>query len=235
MRRFFALLLLTCVIVSCSESKNFTVSGTVKGLKKGTLYLQRIQDTVLSNIDSLVVDGDPEFEFSLNLEEPEVLYLHLNKVDASGYDDRIMFFAEPGEMNITTSLKNFEGFAAVIGAENQMRWTEFQKMNQKFNDKNLDLIKGSYEAQISGEQDDILRYDDSLQRLLTSKYRYTGQFASTNAELEMAPFLILSQIPDANITYLDTLYSRFPNKIKRSKYGKQLKKLIEERKSTEQE
>lgn len=230
MRRFFTLLLLTCVLVACSESNNFTVSGTVKGLKKGTLYLQRIQDTALINIDSLVVDGDPEFEFSLTIDEPEVLYLHLDKVDASGYDDRILFFAEPGEMNITTSLKNFEGFAAVMGAENQMRWTEFQKMNQQFNDKNLDLIKRSYDAQISGVQEDILKYDDSLQRLLTSKYRYTAQFASTHANLEMAPFLVLSQIPDANVTYLDTIYKRFPNNIKRSKYGKQLEKLIEERK-----
>jgi len=234
MRRFLALLLLTCVLVACSESNNFTVSGTVKGLKKGTLYLQRIQDTALVNIDSMVVDGDPEFEFALTIDEPEVLYLHLDKVDASGYDDRILFFAEPGEMNITTSLKNFEGFAAVMGAENQMRWTEFQKMNQKFNDKNVDLIKGSYDAQVSGVQEDILKYDDSLQRLLTSKYRYTGQFASTHADLEMAPFLVLSQIPDANVTYLDTIYKRFPAKIKRSKYGKQLEKLIQKRKASQE-
>lgn len=235
MRRIFAFILCTCILTACSETKNFKVSGSIKGLKKGTIYLQRIQDTILVNIDSLVVDGDPEFEFDLNLTEPEVLYLHLDKVDASGYDDRILFFAEPGEMNITTSLKNFEGFAAVIGSENQMKWTEFQKMNQKFNDKNLDLIKGSYEAQIAGEQEDILKYDDSLQRLLKTKYRYTGQFASTNSELEMAPFLILSQIPDANVTYLDTIYNRFPNKIRRSKYGKQLKKLIQERKEAEKQ
>lgn len=235
MRRIFAFILCTCMLAACSETKNFKVSGSIKGLKKGTIYLQRIQDTILVNIDSLVVDGDPEFEFDLNLTEPEVLYLHLDKVDASGYDDRILFFAEPGEMNITTSLKNFEGFAAVIGSENQMKWTEFQKMNQKFNDKNLDLIKGSYEAQIAGEQEDILKYDDSLQRLLKTKYRYTGQFASTNSDLEMAPFLILSQIPDANVTYLDTIYNRFPNKIRRSKYGKQLKKLIQERKEAEKQ
>jgi len=235
MKKFFVILQLAFVLVSCSESKNFTVSGTVKGLKKGTLYIQRIQDTVLTNIDSLVVDGDPEFEFSLDLKEAEVLYLHLDKIDASGYDDRIMFFAEPGEMNITTSLKNFEGLATIIGAENQTKWVEFQEMNHKFNNKNLDLIKGSYDSQISGLQEDILKYDDSLQHLLQSKYRYTGQFASTNSGLEIAPYLILSQIPDANITYLDTLYNHFPNKIKRSKYGKQLKKLIKERKSLEKE
>lgn len=233
MNRYCVFFLLICLLTSCSKEGNFTVSGTVRGLKKGTLYLQHIEDTLLVNLDSLVVDGNPEFSFTHDLKEPEVLYLHLDKKDASGYDDRILFFAEPGEMNITTSLKNFEGFAAVIGSENQMRWAQFQKMNRQFNDKNLDLIKGSFEAQQTGNQEEILKYDDSIQKLLISKYRYTGQFASTNAALEVAPYIVMTQIPDANVTYLDTLYKRFPNKVKRSLYGQQLKKLIENRKKEE--
>lgn len=180
-------------------------------------------------MDSLVIDGDPEFEFVLDVKEPEVFYLHLDKADESGYDDRIPFFAEEGTINITTSLKNFEGFAAVIGSENQMHWKEYQDMNKKFNDKNLDLIKASFEARQSGIQEDITAYDDSLQSLLKRKYRYTGNFAVTNKELAVAPYLVLTQIPDANLSYLDTLYKSFPRKVKQSTYGRQLKKLIEQR------
>lgn len=229
MKNLLTLFLLALLIISCSKSGNLTVSGTVKGLKKGTLYVQRIQDTVLITMDSLVIDGDPEFEFVLDVKEPEVFYLHLDKADESGYDDRIPFFAEEGTINITTSLKNFEGFAAVIGSENQMHWKEYQDMNKKFNDKNLDLIKASFEARQSGKQDDITAYDDSLQSLLKRKYRYTGNFAVTNKELAVAPYLVLTQIPDANLSYLDTLYKSFPRKVKQSTYGRQLKKLIEQR------
>lgn len=35
-----------------------TVSGNVKGLKKGTLYLQKVNDTVLITVDSLQIKGD---------------------------------------------------------------------------------------------------------------------------------------------------------------------------------
>ncbi len=229
MKRFLTICLIALLIISCSKSGNLTVTGTVKGLKKGTLYLQRIEDTALVNVDSLEVDGDPEFEFVVDIKEPEVMYLHLDKIDDSGYDDRIPFFAEKGEIHITTSLKNFEGFAAVVGSENQMHWIEFQNMNKKFNDKNLDLIKGSFEAQQQGDQDKIIAYDDSIQNLLNRKYLYTGNFAATKKNLEVAPYILLTQIPDANTTYLDTIYGKLDRKIRKSKYGKDLQKLIKER------
>lgn len=229
MKNILAIALLALLITSCSKSGNLTVYGSVKGLKKGTLYVQRIQDTTLVNIDSLLIDGDPEFEFILDVKEAEVFYLYLDKADEFAYDDRIPFFAEEGEINITTSLKNFEGFAAVIGSENQMHWKEYQDMNKKFNNKNLDLLKSSFEARQSGNQEYIAAYDDSLQSLLKRKYLYTGNFAITNKDLAIAPYLVLTQIPDASLSYLDTLYKSFPRKVKQSTYGRQLKKLIEER------
>lgn len=55
------------------------VSGNVKGLKKGTLYLQHLADTTLVVVDSLKVDGDGNFRFETELEGPEMFYLYLNK------------------------------------------------------------------------------------------------------------------------------------------------------------
>jgi hypothetical protein len=230
MKKLLLLTVLASLLFSCSRTADLKLTGTVKGLKKGTLYLQRLQDTILVTVDSLIVDGDPDFEFYADLKEPEVLYLHLDKVDASGYDDRIRFFAEPGEMNIITSLKNFESFAAITGSQNQVKMNEFLKMSIKFNSKNLDLLKASFDAQKSGDQEEIQKYDDSLQILLKSKYRYTGNFAATNKDLAVAPYLVITEIPDATIPYLDTLYGRFPKKIKSSKYGRELQKLIKFRK-----
>jgi hypothetical protein len=230
MKKILLLTVLASLLFSCSRTADLKLTGTVKGLKKGTLYLQRLQDTILVTVDSLIVDGDPDFEFYADLKEPEVLYLHLDKVDASGYDDRIRFFAEPGEMNIITSLKNFESFAAITGSQNQVKMNEFLKMSIKFNSKNLYLLKASFDAQKSGDQEEIQKYDDSLQILLKSKYRYTGNFAATNKDLAVAPYLVITEIPDATIPYLDTLYGRFPKKIKSSKYGRELQKLIKFRK-----
>lgn len=229
MRLFLVLLSFVLTVSSCSKSGDFTVTGTVKGLKKGTLYLQQVQDTTLVSLDSLVIDGKPDFEFAATLQEPQVLYLYLDKKDASEYDDRVLFFAEPGAMRIRTSLKDFERAAKVTGSKNQLKLEEFQKINEQFNDKNLDLLKDSFNAQKDGSQDAILKYDDSLKNLLVRRYRYTGNFAITNREQPIAPYLVITQIPDASVTYLDTIYKSLSPKIKDSKYGVQLKELIQSR------
>ena len=93
-----AILGLVCLLVlaSCGKDGDFTLTGKINGLKKGKIYLQRIEDTSLINIDSVIVDGNPEFEFITDLKEPQIVYLTLEKVDAYEYDDRIMIFAEPG-------------------------------------------------------------------------------------------------------------------------------------------
>lgn len=214
---------------SCSKSGDFIVTGTVKGLKKGTLYLQQVQNTTLVSLDSLIVDGTPDFEFLATLAEPQVLYLYLDKKDASDFDDRILFFAEPGEMRITTTLKDFERDAVITGSQNQLKLQEFQKMNAKFNNKNLDLLKDSFNAQKSGDQEAILKYDDSLKNLLARRYRYVGNFAITNKGNAIAPYLLITQIPDASVSYLDTIYNSLPPKVQASKYGAQLQGLIKSR------
>lgn len=229
-------LLLVLFLASCNNSDNFYLTGTISGLKKGTLYLQRVDDTTLVNLDSLVVDGNPEFSFQTHLDEPQVLYLNLEKRDASDYDDRILFFAEPGEMTLTTSLKNFERQAAITGSKNQLKLEEYNEMIMKFNDQNLDLIKKSFEAQEQEKAEDSLEfYDKKMQSLVKRRYLYTVNFALNNKDLEIAPYLAVSEIFDANVKYLDTIYNSLEKDIRKSKYGKTLKDFIQERQQSDEQ
>ena len=56
-----------------------------------------------------------------------------------------------------------------------------------------------------------------------------------NKDLEIAPYLAVSEIFDANVKYLDTIYSSLTPQVRKSKYGKTLKEFIEERKNTDQQ
>ena len=68
--------LIALFITSCNNRTNdldaMVVSGTVKGLKKGTLYLQHIPDSTLVTIDSIEIDGSGNFKFDTKNESPEV-------------------------------------------------------------------------------------------------------------------------------------------------------------------
>src|SRR5690606_21222727 len=151
--------------------------------KKGTLYLQTIEDTSLVTIDSVVVNGNDTFEFKTYIEDAQVMYLYLEKKDNSIYDDRIMFFAEPGEMSINTTLKNFESDAIVEGSENQKKYAEYQKMMQQFNTRNLDLIQKNLVAQQEQNMENIDSTNREFESLLKRRYLYTVNFAINNKNM----------------------------------------------------
>lgn len=234
MKRYGFLLLVLCCLAACStEEKNLTVKTRVQGLKKGTLYLQKIEDTSLVTLDSVVVEGQKEFTLEAFIEEPQVLYLYLNKVDNSKYDDRLMFFAEPNEMLINTTLKNFETDAVVEGSKNQEKLSEYRKMIQKFNTKNLELIRLNLLAKQKKDQDLIDSTEKAHENLLKRRYLYTVNYAINHKDLEVAPYLAISEIYDANIKYLDTIYTSLTPKIQSSLYGQSLQEFLEERRKME--
>jgi hypothetical protein len=234
MKKISLLLLIILSISACSEKENnLLVKGHVKGLKKGTIYLQKIEDTLLINVDSVMIDGDANFELSDYLESPQVMYLFLDKVDNTDYNDRIEFFAEEGEVTINTTLKNFEVDSKIVGSVNQEKLTEYKKMMQRFNDKNLDLIQKNFEAQRDDDEELIIATNQEYDNLLTRKYLYTVNYAMNNKDLEIAPYLALSEVFDANIKYLDTIYTSLTPKVKKSKYGKDLKSFLKERRKNE--
>jgi hypothetical protein len=210
------------------------VSGRVDGLRKGSLFLQKVIDSTLVNIDTIVINGNPEFNFKTKIESPEIYYLYLNKDDGDTLNDRVMFFAEKGEITINTLLKTFESSAKVSGSENQELLQEYRKIARQFNAKNLDYIK-AYINNAKSANDS--RSSDSIQKemdnLLKRRYLYALNFAITHGDNVIAPYIALTEVSDANIKYLDTVASKLTEEVKSSKYGKLLIDLIANRKDLE--
>lgn len=230
MKKISFLIFVSLLIVSCSESgskETMIVKGNVKGLKKGTLYLQHIVDTSLTTVDSLLVQGDGSFEFQTELESPEIFYLYLNKKDANDINDRITFFGEPGTITINTSWNTFDMDPKISGSETQKKLEEYQKTMSRFNMKNLEIIQL---ATNSDRALDSLQLD-SLQNLsnrnIKRGYAFALNFALNNKNSFIAPYIALNEVSDANVIYLDSIYNVLSPEVAESKYGKQLKEHLE--------
>ena len=217
------------VIISCggSTEKTMTVSGNVKGLKKGTLYLQHIADTTLITVDSLLVEGDGNFSFSTELESPELFYLYLDKKDNNSINDRITFFAEPGNITVKTNWNTFDLNAKIEGSKSDLKLKEYQEIMSKFNTRNLEYIRMSMDPKIQNDSTTI----DSLQSLTDKNvkrgYLYAINFALNNADSYVAPYIAVKEVADANIKYLDSINNSLSLEVAKSKYGQELKKHIE--------
>ena len=210
------------------------VSGRVDGLRKGTLFLQKVLDSTLVNIDSIVINGNPEFNFKTKIESPEIYYLYLNKDDGDTLNDRVMFFAEKGEIIINTLLKTFESSAKVSGSENQKLLQEYRKISRQFNAKNLEYIKAYINnAKSANDSRSLDSIQKEMDNLLKRRYLYALNFAITHGDNVIAPYIALTEVSDANIKYLDTVASKLTEEVKSSKYGKLLIDLIANRKDLE--
>jgi len=217
-------------VQSCSNIENqMLLTGTVKGLKKGTLILQKIKDTLLVSVDSVIVNGVSSFSFSEIIESPEVYYLYVRLKDGSLQDDHIAFFAEPGEININTTLKNFEIDAIISGSKNQEQLTEYNKLMERYNNKNLDLIEQMFNAKKDRKDSLIMAIEKKQTKLLISRYLATVNYSLRINDFELAPYLMISQVYDISKKYLDTVYNTLTPKVKDSKYGRALESLIQSR------
>lgn len=234
-----ALALLTLVILtSCEKKENLTganvhITGDVKGLSQGKLYLQKIEDTTVIVIDSIIISGDSKFESHIKIESPEVLYLSLDRGQTSSIDNNLPFFAEPGNITIETTLKHFYADAKVTGSKNHDLWMEYKEIGNRFKDENLILM----EKRLKNEIKPVATLTDSIetayQKLLKRKYRYTAQFITTHGDAALAPYLALSEIADINMSYLDTIQKSLKPDVAKSKYGKIFTKYVKDRKAAE--
>ena len=149
-------------------------------------------------------------------------YLNLDK----DQEKRILFFGEQGEITINTKLDKFVLSADISGLKNQELLDEYSDMIRQFHNKNLDLIKAEFEAKgDSLKLDSIVKLSNSL---LKRRYYYTTNFAVKHANSEVAPYLALTELFDANISLLDTVNLSLTPEIQSSKYGKELAKFIDE-------
>lgn len=229
---FVSLLLL--VACNKNESKtNLHITGNIKGLKEGTLYIQKYNDTALIAIDTIKIDGQSTFESNIDLKSPEMLYLYLDRGVTNSLDNNIMFFAEAGTINIDTNLDSFISSAKITGSKNQELFEEYKKINSRFNDENLTLIEKKFKALKNNNTAALDSITAAQENNIKRKYLYATNFAVNNKDLEVSPYIALAEIYDINIKYLDTIQKSMTPKVAKSLYGKKLTKYVNDIKKSE--
>ncbi|NAY93262.1 DUF4369 domain-containing protein [Muricauda sp. JGD-17] len=229
MRQILFVMILVIIVFSCEKNTEhtMTVSGNIKGLKKGTLFLQQFKDSSLVDLDSLILKGTGEFSFSHEIEEPDVFYLYLEKEDNNDINDRIVFFGEPGEMTINTTWNAFDKDPEVFGSFSHDKFVEFSQMLSKFNLKDLELAQLTLTPEF---QQDSLAMDSIQKRMdqnIVNRYRYALNFGLNNGDSYVTPYIMMTTALEANPKYLDSVYKALDPRIAESRYGKALKAHLE--------
>jgi hypothetical protein len=159
-----------------------------------------------------------------------MLYLFLDRGTSKSGDNSLMFFAEPGKININTDLEFFYSKAKITGSKNNELYESYKKISSRFNDQQLELTVAKIKALKNKQTDLIASIDEKSNAILKRKYLYAINFAVTNKDYEVAPYIALSEINDATIKYLDTIQKAMSPKVAKSRYGLLLTKYVADRK-----
>jgi hypothetical protein len=225
---------LVLLIAACSapnKGEKMLVNVQIKGLKKGKLYLQKIEnDTILKTIDSVIVLGNNQFTMTANITEPEMFYLTFDGNTTNKY---ITFFADKGTVTITDDVDKFGFNPTITGSKNQDVLNEYTKISRRFNLQNLDLIKLKFLAQKENNTDSIAIINKLHKNLLRRRYLVTVNYALNNKDKHVAPYLALTELVNANVKLLDTINNSLTTEVKNSLYGKKLNAFIADIKKAE--
>lgn len=228
--------ILTIVVVACTKKeKMMIVQGEVSGLKQGVLYLQHYNGEKLINLDSMVSQGSGKFEFKYKLNSPEVffLYLDLGKKKGTDFGDRLRFFGEPGVITINSKYEMFDLNAVVTGSQSNEQLNQYNKAIRKYGTRNIELL----EAQVNAVKENQMEKADSIQKLSQQnqmrRYLFSINYALTHPDSYISPYIALTDVYDANVKYLDSIYKILTPEVAASKYGVELKEFVEKVKKEE--
>lgn len=238
--RKIVFLLSALALVSCSETEEkntMVIKGNIDGLKKGKIFLQQYNDGKIINLDSVEAKGNGKFTFKRKFESPEVfyIYLDLNKKEGTDFGNRLLFFGEPTTITINSKHEMFDIHAKIEGSESQKVLEEYNKNMRKFGTRNIELLEQQLNAIKAQQQEKADSINKLSERNTLRRYLYALNFAITHPDSFVSPYVALVDTPDANIKYLDSIYKVLSAEVASSKYGKELKKHIEEIKKSTQE
>ncbi len=224
MKKIVAIFTLLIVVVSCGKKQgNMIVKGQIKGLKKGVLYLQKKQDTALVSVDSVELFGKNKFQLSDNVQSPEMYFLSFNR----NGQKRIMFFGEQGEITINDNIEQFGWKPQIKGSKTQELYEKFKKIDNVYKMKRLDFIAKDLEARAKKDDAEVKRLVKEYQKMRNRRFASTIQFALNHKDSEVAPYIALAELFDANFIYVDSINNSLTDKVKQSTYGKQLQKFVD--------
>ena len=225
----FALLISAITFSSCSKKEEgFTITGTIAGLDKGTVYLENTDEKGNKTIaDSAQINKEGAFTFTGKVSEP---LLHTIKLKGEEYG---AFFLLDNE-NIKVEAKKDSIFKAKVSGAVQndiyksFYDNEFKKIQSIAGPvyKLSDSLSQNGKAKLTAEQQTMM--DKKWKDLQTFADGLTDKFIRKNKDKIAAALVINDRIVSYGTPeQVKTYYAVLSPEVQKSVYGKQLKEAID--------
>lgn len=232
MKKLVSFGLLAILLASCKKDGEYTIEGSVKGLKTGKVYLER-QDEAMGFVPVDTVDMvDGKFNIKGIAEGPEMYFVQIEKVQG-----KVPFILEEGQIGmevdkdslfkskISGTYSNDEFFK--FQTESNKIQKKSQKAVMEFQMKNMNLMNEAQQKNDTAVINSLRKEYKALQKEMTD-YMFT--YPEKHPKSYISLLIVQSMVGNPEFTDVKTekLFNSLDKELKESKVGKKVAEKIKE-------
>lgn len=233
MKKTLLLLAVVLVLVSCKKlaEGEYEITGNVKGMKTGTVYLEKQSPMGMGTqpVDTVkIIDG--KFVIKGKTKETEISFIQIEKLQG-----KIPFILEGGEIEITVD-KDSLFKSKTVGTYSNDEFTKFndesnkiqkrlQKKVTEFQNKNMAIIN---EAQKNNDTLTMSKLRDEYEFIQKDITDYTFTYPKTHPKSFISVLIIQMMVNNPKYAKeIEPLYNSLDESLKKTKPGKSIKSGID--------
>ena len=233
MKKTLLLLAVVLVLVSCKKLADgeYEITGNVKGMKTGTVYLEKQSPMGMGTqpVDTVkIIDG--KFVIKGKTKETEISFIQIEKLQG-----KIPFILEGGEIEITVD-KDSLFKSKSVGTYSNDEFTKFndesnkiqkrlQKKVTEFQNKNMAIIN---EAQKNNDTLTMSKLRDEYEFIQKDITDYTFTYPKTHPKSFISVLIIQMMVNNPKYAKeIEPLYNSLDESLKKTKPGKSIKSGID--------
>ncbi|MGV9003578.1 redoxin domain-containing protein [Flavobacterium sp.] len=231
MKKIALFLAVALVAISCKNKEEYTISGSIDGMKSGTVYLEKLSENGMSTIavDTVkVLDG--KFEIKGKALEPSIHFIQIDKLEG-----KVLFILENGDIDITVDKDSV--FKSKMGGtySNDEFYTfneqlaKLQKKSQgkivKFQQENMAKMT---EAQKNNDTIVMNSLRNEIKALRSESTGFMNSYPKTHPKSFISILLLENMLnnPDIKITDVEKTFNSLEESLKKSTAGKKVTETI---------
>ncbi len=187
-------MLISLVLASCTtqptKNVSFSINVNIDGLDEGTVYLQKIEDNKLTEIDS--ADASGVIEFKGTIEFPEVYYLAIK--DKRG---RMPVFVDAGDISVTGHIDSLRQ-VKISGSPAQDELNAFDESTKSYDDQRMALIDEYRAASKEKNEELVEQIIEKIDAVQEQKIEFTYQYI-----IENKASIVAAQLANQNNYYFE--------------------------------
>jgi peroxiredoxin len=221
MKKIAFILILGSVLSSCMKTTDqFKISGIVKGIDTGMVFLQKYEQEIWVNVDSVKL-AKGAFAFTGKSDLPEMWHIVMP-------DGQLVLpvFLENSAIEIEILPESIEK-STIKGSATQDVYQKYLSMDEALNVKMEEVYTAYNKARKANDTVGMERNDSIISTLDAAAKKQLQDFAKANNKSVVAPFLVIKNSWQFELPELEELAAAMDTSLNRSQYLVEVKKRIE--------